>query len=77
MSEVEVRGKLLEWGNSYGIRLSKDDVQRFGLRPNQDLRIRLDVGAKPLRVSDLPSFNLGRAADHHDELFAKSVSDER
>lgn len=76
MSDVEVRGKLLEWGNSYGIRISKDDVQRFGLKPNQDVRIRLEIGKKPLRVQDLPSFDLGKAADRHDELFAKSALDD-
>lgn len=75
MSDVELRGRLLEWGNSFGIRLSKDDVQRFGLRPNQQVRIRLEIDAKPLRVADLPSFDLGRAADHHDKLFAQSVDE--
>ncbi|MFA5861872.1 MAG: AbrB/MazE/SpoVT family DNA-binding domain-containing protein [Candidatus Thermoplasmatota archaeon] len=76
MSDVEVRAKLLEWGNSYGIRLSKDDVQRFGLRPNHEVRIRLEINGEPLRVKDLPSFDLQGAADHHDEIFAESA-DER
>lgn len=75
MSDVEVRAKLLEWGNSYGIRLSKDDVQRFGLRPNHEVRIRLEIKGAPLRVKDLPSFDLQGASDRHDELFAESVDE--
>ena len=75
MSDVEVRAKLLEWGNSYGIRLSKDDVQRFGLRPHHEVRIRLEIGGDALRVNDLPSFDLGGAADRHDELFAESTDE--
>lgn len=75
MSDVEVRGKLLAWGNSYGIRLSKEDVQRFGLRPSHEVRIRLEIDGEPLRVEDLPSFDLGGAADRHDELFAQSVDE--
>lgn len=73
MSDVEVRAKLLEWGNSYGIRLSKDDVQRFGLGPNQEVRIRLSIDKAPLRAKDLPSFDLQGAADRHDDIFADSV----
>lgn len=75
MSEVEVKGRLLAWGNSYGIRLSRDDVQRFGLKPDQEIRVKLEIEQEALGVSDLPSFDLGRAADRHDDLFAQSVEE--
>lgn len=70
-----MRAKLLEWGNSYGIRLSRDDVQRFGLRPNHEVRIRLEINSELLRVKDLPSFDLQGAADHHDDIFAESANE--
>lgn len=75
MSEVELKGRLLAWGNSYGIRLSRDDVQRFGLKPDQEIRVKLEVERAAIGVSDLPSFDLGGAADMHDDLFARSAAE--
>lgn len=75
MSEVEIRARLLAWGNSYGIRISRDDVQRFGLKPDHEVRVKLEVEGAAIDVSALPSFDLGGAADRHDELFAASVDD--
>lgn len=77
MSEVEVKARLLAWGNSYGIRLSRDDVQRFGLKPDQEIRIKLEVSREAIGVSDLPSFDLGGAADRHDDVFARSVEERK
>jgi hypothetical protein len=34
-----VTGKLLKWGNSYGIRISKGDVERQGLMVGQEFDV--------------------------------------
>lgn len=64
-----MHAKILKWGNSYGIRLSKADAREMGLSPGDEVVV--DVKAKPgeeIDVSGLPSFNLGGLADEHDEV---------
>ena len=36
-----VKGKILEWGNSFGLRLNKADATEAGLRPNQEVEIEI------------------------------------
>lgn len=64
-----MHAKILEWGNSYGIRLSKADAREMGLSPGDEVVV--EVKTKPdekIDVSGLPSFNLGGLADEHDEV---------
>lgn len=61
--------KVLRWGNSYGIRISKEDADREGLREGQEVVV--EIKAKPgerIDVSFLEAFPMGRLADHHDEV---------
>lgn len=70
--------KVLKWGNSYGIRLSKDDVEREGLKPGDEVVV--EVRVKPgetVDLSDLPGFDLGGdLADRHDEVLAEAVMED-
>lgn len=78
MSMVTIKGRLLRWGNSYGLRLSRKDVERLHLRPDSTVEVNVDVtpGDK-ITVDQLPSFDLGGdAADRHDELFARAALEE-
>ncbi len=34
-----VKGKILEWGNSFGLRLNKADAAEAGLRPNEEVEV--------------------------------------
>lgn len=70
--------KVLRWGNSYGIRLSKEDAEREGLREGQEIVIEIKAreGGK-IDLLDLPSFNLGgETPERHDEYIAEAVLDE-
>lgn len=70
MSFTEVTGRLLRWGNSFGIRLSKADVERLHLVPGHDVRILVEEDLPPLDPLDVRKYDLGGdAADRHDELF--------
>lgn len=42
MPEATIEGRLLKWGNSYGIRISKKEVERLGLQPGQAVVARLE-----------------------------------
>jgi antitoxin component of MazEF toxin-antitoxin module len=77
MSYVAVKARLLKWGNSFGLRLSRRDVERLGLEPDKEIEVHVETSPRQTRVEDLPTFDLGRdAADRHDELFAESVLDD-
>ncbi len=61
--------KVLKWGNSYGIRITKADAERLGLAPGDEVIV--EVKAKPgdkIDLSGLPELKLGGLADHHDEV---------
>lgn len=77
MSLIAVRAKLLEWGNSFGLRLSRQDVERLHLRLDTEVEVKVDVEPNKIRVEDLHSFDLGGdAADRHDEYFANSAEED-
>lgn len=64
-----MNAKVLKWGNSYGLRISKEEAERAGLHVGQEVVV--DIRAKPgqrIDVSFLPSFDLGGLADKHDEV---------
>lgn len=46
-----VKGKILEWGNSLGLRLNKADAIEAGLQPNQDVEV--EVRPKLTKVKDV------------------------
>lgn len=62
--------KVLKWGNSYGLRLSKDEVEEMGLQEGQEVVV--EIKSKPgekVDLSHLRTFNLGGSlARDHDEV---------
>lgn len=78
MSSVVIEGKILEWGNSYGIRIAKGDLQREGLTPGEEVTVRIERGGEPVDLSDLPTFAGGRSdvSQRHDEFLARRALEE-
>lgn len=77
MSMVAVRAKLLKWGNSFGLRLSRQDVGRLHLRPGVEVEVKLDVAPSGFHVGRVRRYRLGgRAADEHDALFEAAAKGE-
>ncbi|MBI3033704.1 hypothetical protein HYY72_00925 [Candidatus Woesearchaeota archaeon] len=69
---MRVKGKILNWGNSFGIRLDKSAALEAGLSPNEEVEV--EVKRKISKVGDL--FGLGekrmdtrKALKEIDELF--------
>lgn len=62
--------KILRWGNSFGIRLSKQEAQREGLAPGQEVDV--EIRPRPVRkidLSHLRKFDLGGDLSvRHDEF---------
>lgn len=79
MSKTIIEGKILEWGNSYGIRLKKADVEEEGLRPGEEITVRIVGKEAAVDLSDLPILSGGRSdvSTRHDEYLAKGLEQER
>ncbi|MHB8633784.1 MAG: AbrB/MazE/SpoVT family DNA-binding domain-containing protein [Thermoplasmatota archaeon] len=77
MSLVAVKGKLLRWGNSFGLRLSRDDVQRLHLRPGAEVELKLEVSPSPDAQARVRTYRMGgKAADEHDQVFSAAAARE-
>jgi antitoxin component of MazEF toxin-antitoxin module len=75
---VTVKGRILRWGNSYGLRLSRSDMERLRLRPDTTIEVKVDVTpGERISALDAVAFDLGSdATDRHDELFERTALDE-
>jgi hypothetical protein len=62
----ELHGRVLRWGNSLGLRISKADAERLGLHEGDEVDLLVPQEGKD--VPELPAFDLGPGllADHHD-----------
>lgn len=78
MSEVVIEGKVLAWGNSYGIRIRKADLEREGLHPGEEVSVRIERSADEVDLSDLPVFSGGRTdvSERHDAYLAQALATE-
>lgn len=78
MGEVTIEGKLLRWGNSYGIRIKKADVEGSDLHPGEEVVVRIEHGGDRLDLSGLPTFSSGHpdTAARHDAALGEARLDE-
>ena len=62
--------KVLKWGNSYGVRLAKADVEREGIRVGDE--VVFELRARPRRPVDVshirPLFRDGTLSQAHDKV---------
>lgn len=72
--EVVVRGRILKWGNSYGIRLRRAELKGTGLSPGSEAVVRLAKQSERVDLSGLPTFRGGQSDDaaRHDELLERA-----
>lgn len=65
MVEAIVKGRLLRWGNSLGVRISMRDARRLRLRHGADITIRIESEPGPIDLSVLPTVH-GRGTEGRD-----------
>lgn len=72
--EAVVEGKILEWGNTYGIRVKKSDLEKAGLAPGTEVVVRLERRSDRVDVSGFPFVRGGDPDDaaRHDELLGQA-----
>lgn len=72
-----MKARLLSWGNSFGLRLSRQDAQRLGLVAGDEVTVHVDLPGTRTGPPQLPVFHMGgTAADNHDDLFGESAADD-
>lgn len=73
-----VEGKILRWGNSYGIRITKRELQDAGLKPGERVRLWVEYDARQAPMPPLPTFKDPDfdATTEHDAYLARRRSED-
>lgn len=60
---AKIRRRLTEWGNGYGIRLTKAEAKKLGLKAGDTVDVELRGSPAPNDVTRLPALHLGGTYD--------------
>lgn len=60
---ARIRRRLTEWGNGYGIRLTKAEARKLGLKAGDTVDVEVRGEAAPNDVGSLPALHLGGRYD--------------
>ena len=60
---MHVRRRVTEWGNGYGIRITKTEARKLGIQPGDVVDVEVRGEPQPNDVDRLPVFRLGGAYD--------------
>ncbi|MBW3583779.1 MAG: hypothetical protein KY455_11825 [Euryarchaeota archaeon] len=68
--------RILRWGNSYGIRLTRDDLDALGMHPDDQVDIIVERCTPTVDWDHLPSLSLGPdASTRHDQIIAEGLDE--
>ena len=74
MGEILVHRKIVPWGNGYGIRLSKTDLERLGLQPRDEAEVLVRGERTGVDLSKFHFLRLGGDASiHHDDIIGEGL----
>jgi hypothetical protein len=74
MGEIQLHRRIVPWGNGYGIRVSKGELERLGLRPRDEAEVVIRGERSGLDLSRLHPIDLGRdAAERHDDILGEGL----
>lgn len=60
---ARIRRRLTEWGNGYGIRLTKAEARKLGLKAGDTVDVEVKGEPAPNDVASLPKLHLGGRYD--------------
>ena len=61
--------KIKKWGNSFGVRLTKKELEEYGLKEGDEIKIKIEkIKPKEIDLSEIPTFSETdeKASEHHD-----------
>jgi antitoxin component of MazEF toxin-antitoxin module len=72
--EVLVEGRLLEWGNSLGIRVRRADLEKAGLGAGRDVLVRIQAKSGKIDLSHVRTFRSGHTdtSERHDDVLGEA-----
>lgn len=76
MGEIQVHRRILAWGNGYGIRLTKADLERLGLRPHDEAEVVVRGERKGLDLGNVHFMRLGGGSKRHDEIIGAGLDED-
>ncbi|MGQ0536923.1 MAG: hypothetical protein ACT4PT_12735 [Methanobacteriota archaeon] len=76
--EVVVEGRILEWGNSFGVRVRKADLERAGLGAGTEAVVRIQRKPGKVDVSKVRFIRSGHTdtAERHDDILGEAAWEE-
>jgi hypothetical protein len=74
MGEIQVHRRIVPWGNGYGIRLSRSELDRLGLRPRDEAEVTIRGERSGLDLSKIHAIDLGPdASETHDDILGEGL----
>ena len=62
--------KIKRWGNSFGVRLTKKELEEYGLKEGDEVKIKIEKvkPKKEVDLSNIPTFSETdeKVSEHHD-----------
>ncbi len=78
MGSIRLQRKVVRWGHAYGIRVTKAEMGRLGLRENDTATVDVRAEPQPVDLGHLTLLRLGRnAAENHDDIIGAGLDDAR
>lgn len=75
MDSLRIRRRLVKWGNAYGIRLTRKEVDQLGLHEKDPVDVEVRPESEGIQVDRLTRLRLGRAASVRHDEWAKEAAD--
>ena len=73
MVKAVLKGRVLRWGNSVGVRITKRDARRLDLREGSDVTLRIETKPSKVDLSALPTFRGdGTEGRDHDKILGEA-----
>lgn len=60
---IRLRRRLTEWGNGFGIRLTRKEAEALGVRAGDVIDAEVHAEPRPNDVASLPTYRLGGSYD--------------
>lgn len=77
MAKGILHAKAIPWGGSIGLRISRAEAKRLGIKEGQEIDLKVMTKKDRLDVSHFPTFNDGGvAARDHDRILGEAHSRE-
>ena len=74
MADPILHAKLRPWGGSVGIRISRAEADRLGIRIGQEVNLKVLPAAHRLDISHFSTFRDGRGGADHDRILGEARS---